>query len=163
MTTTLRPYLPDDFETVTLIYAESIAVLTEDDYSESQRAAWMSRAEDEDGFAKQLTSAITILADFDGDAAGFASLKDNTTIELLYVHPDAARQKVATTLIDALERLAAGRGTREIKVDASETALPFFQQRGYVAQQRNSVAIEDEWLANTSMTKDISGLVIGRA
>jgi putative acetyltransferase len=123
----------------------------------------MSRAEDAEIFAKTLGAGITIIADLDGDAAGFASLKDNETIHLLYVHPDCIRQKVASTLIDALERLAAGRGSKVVKVDASETALPFFQQRGYVAQQRNSVAIEDEWLANTSMTKDISGLVTGRA
>jgi putative acetyltransferase len=163
MSTTLRPYLADDFDVVSMIFVESIAVLTEEDYSENQRAAWISRASDEERFAKRLSGAITIIADVDGEPAGFASLKDNVTIDFLYVHPDFARQKVATILCEALERLAVGRGSKEVVVDASDTALPFFDGRGYAPQQRNSVPIEDEWLANTTMKKDVSGIVVGRA
>ena len=37
-------------------------------------------------------------------------------------------------LCDALEKLAAARGAKELTVDASDTARGFFEQRGYTAQ-----------------------------
>ena len=41
----LRPYLPADASVLASIFAASINVLTEDDYSEAQREAWASAAE----------------------------------------------------------------------------------------------------------------------
>ena len=75
---------------------------------------------------------------------------------MLYVHPSAAGQGVATMLVDALEKLAGARGAKILTVDASDTAEPFFQKRGYVAMQRNTVTINGEWLANTTMQKTLA-------
>ena len=52
---------------------------------------------------------------------------------MLYVHPAVAGQGVGAMLVDALEKLAAARGAAKLTVDASDTALAFFQKRGYVA------------------------------
>jgi putative acetyltransferase len=60
---------------------------------------------------------------------------------------------VGSALCDALEKLAGARGTKSLTVDASDNALDFFRKRGYIAQQRNSVTVNGEWLANTSMQK----------
>ncbi len=54
MTPTLRPYLPADLDTVSIIFVESIAVLTEEDYSEAQRAAWIASSQDEEAFGARL-------------------------------------------------------------------------------------------------------------
>ncbi|MDU1671838.1 MAG: GNAT family N-acetyltransferase, partial [Bradyrhizobium sp.] len=85
----------------------------------------------------------------------FASLKGNDQIDMLYVHPSAAGQGVGATLCDALEKHAGARGSTGLRVDASDSAVDFFRKRGYVAQQRNSVSINGEWLANTTMKKTL--------
>lgn len=87
--------------------------------------------------------------------AGFVSLKDNEHIEMLYVHPQAAGMGVGAALCEAAETLARARGAKAMSVDASDSALGFFQQRGYAPQQRNSVSLGDVWLANTSMKKPL--------
>jgi putative acetyltransferase len=163
MTPSLRPYLPTDLDTVLIIFVESIALLTEEDYSDGQRAAWIAVSQDEEAFAAGLSGGLTLIAELDGEPAGFATLKDNKIIDKLYVHPEFIRQKVATSLIDALEKLAAVRGAKAVSVDASDTAKAFFEGRGYVAQQRNTVPLDEEWLGNTTMTRDLSAIVIGRA
>ena len=56
-------------------------------------------------------------------------------------------------LCDALEKLAGGRGAKALTVDASDNAAEFFAKRGYVAKQRNTVTVNGEWLANTTMQK----------
>ncbi|UWU95871.1 GNAT family N-acetyltransferase [Bradyrhizobium sp. CB1015] len=150
----LRPFLPADVPVLAAIFAASIEELTGDDYSEAQQEAWMAAAEDEE-FGKHLASDLTLIATLEGSPVGFASLRGNDHIRMLYVHPAVAGQGIATMLVDALEKLAGSRGAKSLSVDASDTAEGFFAKRGYTAQQRNSVTMNDEWLANTTMKKTL--------
>jgi len=152
----LRPYLPTDLSVLVEIFRGSIADLTGDDYSEAQQQAWAARADDAAGFAKRLGSQLTLIATLQGSPVGFASLAGRDKIDLLYVHPAAAGQGVARLLVDALEKLAGGRGAERLVVDASDSARGFFEKRGYVAQQRNTVMVGDEWLANTTLHKQLA-------
>lgn len=152
----LRPYLPADANALREVFAQSIEELTQDDYSEDQRLAWISVAEDTDAFARRLAGAVTLVVQIGGAYAGFASLKDNRVLDMLFVHPYHVGQGVGTALADALERIAAARGATEITVESSDTAQAFFEDRGYVAIERNSKPIEDQWLANTTMQKQLA-------
>lgn len=151
----MRPMLPTDVPLLAEIFRASIEELSADDYSEAQQQAWASAADDEDEFGARLASELTLVATFDGAAIGFASLADNACIDMLYVHPAASGQGAAKMLCDALERLAASRGTKELGVDASDSARGFFERRGFVAKTRNTVALGGEWLANTTMVKPL--------
>ena len=154
----LRPFLPADTKALQDLFAQSIEELTADSYDEEQRTAWVETAEDAAKFGARLTAGLTLVVGSGGDYQGFATLKDNTLLDLLYVHPFSAGQGVGTTLVDALERIAAARGSTEITVDASDTALPFFEKRGYVATQRNARNLGDVWLSNTTMKKPLAPL-----
>ena len=68
-----------------------------------------------------------------GSPVGFASLANNETIDLLYVHPAAAGQGAGTMLVDALEKLGAARGAKRLTADVSDTAQDFFKKRGFTA------------------------------
>jgi putative acetyltransferase len=149
----LRPFLPADTPVLAAIFAAAVQELTGDDYSEAQQEAWAAVADDEPELGKRLASELTLIATLQGAPVGFASLKDNTEIDMLYIHPSVAGQGVATLLCDALEKLAGARGTKNLSVDASDTATDFFTKRGYVAQQRNTITVNGEWLANTTMKK----------
>lgn len=149
----LRPFLAADTMALRDLFVQSIEELTADDYDEDQRIAWAATAADAQAFAERLGAMTTLVVQVDGEYAGFASLKDNTSFEMLYVHPYFAGQGVGTALADAIERLAQGRGAKEITVEASDTAEPFFEARGYAATQRNMVPRDDLWLPNTTMKK----------
>lgn len=151
----LRPFLPADAPVLAAIFVASIQELTSDDYSSDQQEAWASAADDEVSFGKKLASELTLIATLQGSPVGFASLKGNDHIDMLYVHPSAAGQGVGALLCDALEKLSGARGATGLSVDASDTAVEFFRKRGYVAQQRNSISINGEWLANTTMKKEL--------
>ena len=154
--TALRPLLPTDAPLLAEIFRDSIAELTQDDYDDEQREAWVSAADDEDAFAARLAKALTLVASVSGEVVGFASLAGADKLDMVYVAPDSAGQGVGSTLVDALERLAGARGAKKIETDASDTARPFFEKRGYVAQSRNTILINGEWLANTTMTKTLA-------
>ena len=91
----------------------------------------------------------------DGSPVGFASLKGGEEVDMLYVHPAAVGHGVGSLLIEALEKLAAGRGARRLTADVSDSAQDFFKKRGFVPQQRNTVELGGEWLANTTMEKKL--------
>lgn len=152
----LRPFLPADTPVLAEIFRESIMDLTGDDYSESQQEAWVAAVDDLEAFAKRLGGQLSLIATLQGSAVGFASLAGGNKVDLLYVHPVAAGQGVGRMLIDALEKLAIGRGAEKLIVDASDTACGFFEKRGYVAQQRNTIMQGDEWLANTTLHKQLA-------
>jgi putative acetyltransferase len=152
----LRPFLPTDTPMLAAIFSASVMELTGDDYSEAQQEAWAATAENEEAFGNKLAGELTLIATLQNAPVGFASLKGNDHIDMLYVHPSVAGQGVGAMLCDALEKLAGARGANSISVDTSDTALDFFRRRGYVAKQRNTVIVNGEWLANTTMQKTLA-------
>lgn len=151
----VRPFLPADAPLLREIFRDSIEELTADDYTEAQQEAWASTADDVADFAAKLSGQLTLVATLEGSPVGFASLLGKDNIDMLYVHPAATGQGVGAMLVDALEKLAGARGVTKLAVDASDSARGFFEKRGYVAQQRNSISIGDEWLANTTLYKQL--------
>jgi len=151
----LRPYLAADAATLAEIFRSSIMELTGDDYSEAQQAAWIAAADDEDAFGARLGAELTLVATIDGEPVGFAALRGRDVVDMIYVHPAAAGNGIGAQLIDAIEKLAAARGAAALTADASDSALGFFERRGYAPQQRNSVVLGDEWLANTTVLKTL--------
>ena len=151
----LRPFLAADTPVLAAIFVAAIEELTGEDYSEAQQQAWAAAADDEEAFGKRLASELTLIATQQNSPIGFASLKGADHIDMLYVHPAATGQGVASMLIEALEKLAGGRGAKALTVDASDNASEFFLKRGYVATRRNTVTVNGEWLANTTMQKTL--------
>jgi putative acetyltransferase len=156
----LRPALPADAPRLAEIFRASIDELAREDYSEAQIEAWIATADDEAAFAAKLAGELTIVALLRGEVAGFASLKGTDALDMLYVHPLAARKGVATKLCDALEKLAAARKAVLITADVADSALDFFAARKYTPLQRNMIFLGDEVLGNTTMTKKL-GAVTG--
>jgi putative acetyltransferase len=151
----LRPFLPDDAPLLAEIFRAGIEELTGDDYTPGQQRAWAAAADDEQAFAARLASGLTLVATIDGAPVGFASLKGTEVIDMLYVHPAVAGRGIGAQLCEALERLAAARGATKLTADASDTALAFFERRGFAAQRRNTVPRNGEWLANTTVQKTL--------
>ena len=152
----LRPFLPADTPVLAAIFVAAIQELTGDDYGEAQQEAWASAADDEEQFGNKLAGELTLIATLQNSPVGFASLKGPDHIEMLYVHPSAVGQGVGAMLCDALEKLAGARGAKILTVDVSDNAQDFFLKRGYVGKQRNTVTINGEWLANTTMQKTLA-------
>ena len=152
----LRPFLVEDTPLLAEIFRASIEELTGDDYTEGQRQAWASAADDEGAFAQRLGDQLTLIATMNGSPVAFASLVNNETIDLIHVHPGVARQGAGTILVDALEKLAAARGAKRLTADVSDDTQDFFRKRGFSAQQRNTVLRGGEWLTNTTMEKTLA-------
>jgi len=152
---TLRPYLASDLPLLHEIRLAAIDELTVEDYDETQREAWLSRCADEEALRQTLEGGLTLIALLESSPVGFISLKNGQWIDQLYVHPAIARRGVASALLDAIEKLSAARKTAGLLVDASDTAKPFFDARGFSALHRNTIEVDGVWLGNTHMSKTL--------
>jgi putative acetyltransferase len=152
----LRPFLPSDAARCASIFSASIFALAAEDYDEDQLSAWAASAEDVAAFGARLAGGLTLVATIEGAVVGFASLKGVEALDMLYVHPEFARRGVGAMLVDALTRLATGRGAKRLTADASDAAKALFERHGFIARARNVVEVRGEWLANTTMDKALS-------
>lgn len=152
----LRPYLPSDAPRCAAIFRSSVEEMTGDDYDEDQRSAWAAGADDETAFGARLANGLTLIATVEGEPAGFGSLKDADIIDMLYVDPASSRLGIASLLIDALAKLAASRGAKQLTSEVSDTARATFERQGFIAQRRNLVQLGGQWLANTTMIKPLT-------
>lgn len=149
----LRPALPADVPVLAAITEAAILELTGEDYDADQQEAWAAAASDEEALAARLKDQLTLVATREGEPVGYVVLADNRLIDMLYVHPGVAGEGIGALLYDAVERLAGARGAKSLAVDASDTALDFFQKQGFVPKQRNTLSLGGVWLANTTMEK----------
>lgn len=152
----LRPYLAEDAPLLAQIFRASIEELTTEDYSEAQQQAWAAASDDEAAFAERLGKQLTLIGTLNGSPVGFITLEGPDHIDMLYVHPAAVGQGIGTLLFGAVEKLATSRGAAKLIVEASDSASGFFEQKGFVAQKRNTVLRGGEWLANTTMEKKLT-------
>jgi putative acetyltransferase len=150
----LRPYLPSDAALCAAIFRAAIEELVADDYDEDQRAAWASRGDDVEAFGARLAGALTLVALVEGGPVGFASLKGDV-VDMLFIAPAVVGRGVGAMLLDALVKLAGARGVKKLTSEVSDTARPTFERQGFVAERRNLVRQDDQWLANTTMTKTL--------
>ena len=153
----LRPFLPADAPLLREIFRDSIEELTSDDYTEAQQEAWASVADDVREFREQTfrtTDAWSRRWKARRSDSRRWKARTRSTCSTS-IRPQRGRASGAM-LIDALEKLAGARGTAKLTVDASDSARGFFEKRGYIAQQRNTISIGDEWLANTTLQKQLA-------
>ncbi|MNH31533.1 putative N-acetyltransferase YafP [compost metagenome] len=74
-------------------------------------------------------------------------------LDRLYVHKDFQGQGIASALVDLLEADAKKLGLTHISTDASLTARPFFERKGYQIMQTQTVERQGISLTNVSMVK----------
>ena len=153
----LRPFLPADMPMLAAIFVAAIEELTGDDYSEAQQEAWAQAAEDEEAFGKKLAGQLTLIATLQNSPVGFASLKGADHIDMLYRASERGRAgRRARCCSMRWKNSPARAAPRASRSMPATTRSRFFKKRGYVAKQRNTVTVNGEWLANTTMQKTLA-------
>jgi GNAT superfamily N-acetyltransferase len=125
---------PTDAGAILALKRVAIRELVGADYTDRQRAAWAPDDDALPAFETALRSDrfTVLLAERDGTIVGYGVLNGPAArIDAVYVHPEYARDGIATSLVRQLEMRARMRGIRELTIVASLTARPFYESLGY--------------------------------
>ncbi len=128
---TLRPLLIDDADTVAEIFFDAVLNGTSRFYSQDEREAWAGPHPDPKRWRGRIGSAVGLMADWQGKAAGFMTLMTPGLIDLAFVRPALAGRGIGAALLGQLEPIARATGAHNLETQASKAAEPFFARHGF--------------------------------
>jgi putative acetyltransferase len=148
---TIRAYQPTDLDAVIAIFLGAIREIASRDYASAQIDAWAQV--DRESWALRRLSRPTWVAIIDQLPVGFADLEPNGHLDMMFVHPAHQRAGIASALLNAIEIAARAQGLSEIFTEASITARPFFERRGFSIVTAQLVEKRGRHLRNYRMEK----------
>ena len=148
----LRPFDAADAAATWEVFHAAVRRTALAHYSSEQVAAWAPNEVDADRWARRRAAAWTRVAVKGAQVAGFADLTDAGELDMLFVHPDCAREGVATRLVVAVVTEARQRGLSRVEVRASRVLQPLLERLGFVLDEDHpDDRIGDQVLANASL------------
>ena len=151
----VRDYGSEDAASLCRLFFETVRSVNRADYSEEQVRAWAPEVPDAETWHERMSGRHTLVAEKEGRTVGFAELEEDGHLDMLYVHKDAVGRGVGSRLYAAVEERARGLGSGRLFTEASITARPFFERRGFAVLGRNVVTQHGVELVNFSMEKDL--------
>ena len=145
----IRKYRHDDLEEIIALFKETVLCVNRKDYAQNQVEAWANRAEPT-RWSVSLQKHLTYVAVENGMITGFGDMDENGYLDRLFVHKDFQGMGIATAICDRLERETE---CGSFLVNASITARPFFERRGYNVIKSQEVEIDGVLLTNYVMKK----------
>ncbi|WP_068621247.1 GNAT family N-acetyltransferase [Paenibacillus tuaregi] len=152
----IRKFQDYDIDQIVTLFYETVHTVNKKDYSQEQLDAWASKAEEpqrRESWRKSLGSHISYVAERDGRIVGFTDMTTEGYLDRLFVHKDYQGQGIAAALVDTLESEAVTLGLAEVETEASVTAKPFFEAKGYKVMQPQIVERKGISLKNYRMKK----------
>ncbi|WP_197489065.1 GNAT family N-acetyltransferase [Planctomyces sp. SH-PL14] len=150
----LRPYRPDDGPRLLHLFRDTIRRVNIRDYPASQITAWASDEIDASAWCRRFEDRFVVVAEDSSEpprVAGFAELEPDGHIDRVYVSADHQRQGVGRAMLQAILAEAERQGLERLFVEASLTALPFFESLGFSTIARQTVECRGERLVNVRM------------
>jgi putative acetyltransferase len=155
----VRRYTADDCDDTIAIFLAAIREVASRDYSPAEIEAW-AKVEDRAAWAKRRASRPTFLVDHAGRPIGFSDLEPDGHLDMMFVHPAHQGIGVASLLLATVEEEARKLGIGRIFTEASLTARPFFERRGFTVIARQSVEKRGRRLTNFRMEKYIPAIAL---
>jgi putative acetyltransferase len=148
----VRDYGVADCDATIAIFLAAIREVASRDYTPDEIEAW-AQVEDRDAWATRRASRPSFIAECDGVTIGFSDLEQDGHLDMMFVHPAYQGIGVASLLLVKVEDEARRQGLDRIFTEASLTAKPFFERRGFTVVARQSVEKRGQRLTNFRMEK----------
>ncbi|WP_179298583.1 GNAT family N-acetyltransferase [Evansella halocellulosilytica] len=151
----IRQYEKKDTEQIVNLFRETILTVNYGDYTEKQVEVWANTNSSIEAWEKRLENSITYVGVIDKQVVGFGNYTKNGEIDLFFTHKDYQRQGVGAQLLDCLENSAKSKGDTEILTEASITAKPFFESKGYQVLDKQKKNLKNTEFINFIMKKKL--------
>ena len=147
----IRDYRAGDSIEIADLFHGSVHSLGGEGFSAEQLEAWAPTPPDYSHWRERLAIKMPYVAERDGLILGFIELEDDGHIDCFYTHKDFQRRGIGSALYDHLLNQADARGIRELHVEASAIARPFFEREGFRLEKTNRLERRGQILTNFSM------------
>lgn len=136
----IRPFRTEDSAALGRLFYDTIHAINARDYSPAQVAAWAPSVPSPDWVSSRAVTRVVCVAEDATGPLGFCELRPAAAyVDCLYTRHDAQGRGVATALLQAIESEARALGLTRLLTEASITARPFFERRGFRLLGRQQV------------------------
>ncbi|MGS4944722.1 N-acetyltransferase family protein [Meridianimarinicoccus sp. RP-17] len=159
----VRPYREEDAPVLARIFDRAVREGAASAYDATQRAAWAGAIDAPPEWCQRLSEEITLVAERDGQMAGFMTLGRDGFLDLAFVLPEAMGTGVAAALHDRVLAEAESRGLFRLTTEASHIARRFFIKQGWREMGEIQVDLGGTTLTSFSMEKRLRGAGVRRS
>ncbi len=151
----LRPFQKCDLYDVLNLFYRTVHAVNRTHYNEEQLCAWAPYYANELDWMCSLASHRAFVAVQDEKIVGFGDCNNSGYLDRLYCAYDWQGKGVGTLLAQRLELETSLLGIGSIRTEASITAKPFFEARGYHVTEEQQKPLRGQVFINYKMEKDL--------
>jgi putative acetyltransferase len=149
----LRRGRADDALTIARLFRDTVHAVNRHDYSAAHLDAWAPYQVDLEHWRAVIDGSYLMVAISGGMVVGFANLDGDDYVDQLFVHKDLLRKRIATKLMEEIEREAKRRAAARLWTQSSITARKFFERLGFATLQAQRITYNGQIFDNFSMEK----------
>ncbi len=151
----VRNFKNEDIESILKLFYDTVHSVNSKDYAKEQLKAWAPKELDKLKWIESLNKNYSLVVEEDTQIIGFGDIDSTGYLDRLYIHKNHQGKKVASNLITELENYVFNKGVKSIITDASITAKPFFENKGYKVIKEQQVELRGQVFTNFKMIKNI--------
>ncbi|MBC7936747.1 MAG: GNAT family N-acetyltransferase [Rhizobacter sp.] len=152
----IRTGTQNDLTALQQLFANTVATICRDDYSEEQINVWISSAlKNDERWQHIFAGQFLLVAEEQDKITGFCSLAKNGYLDFLYVHIDHQGKGIAAALYRRMEEAAISKGAAQLTADVSTNARYFFEKIGFDMLAEQTVIRQGVELNNFKMRKEL--------
>lgn len=150
----IRPLTERDIPQMQALFRDTVLHVNVRDYSMEEVEDWASCGDSVEHW-RRLLAENNFIGVFDAQdrLIGFSSMNAAGHLHSMFVHKDRQGRGVASMLLSDVEKIAREYGVGRIGLEASITARPFFEARGYVVVKEQKARADRLCLTNYVMEK----------
>lgn len=152
----IHKYKESDLQEIITLFYETIHSVNTKDYTEKQRNTWAPKTPNLSRWIPSLEEHITYVVKIDAKIIGFGDIDKNGYLDRLFTHKDFQGRGVASLIVSTLENDALSLGLKEITTEASITAKPFFESKGYIVVKKQEKEHNGMIFINYIMKKELN-------
>lgn len=156
MSISLRRYESGDAVATLDIFYRAVHVTAAASYSAEQIAVWAPENIDVESWGRKQITRNGVVAEVDGEVAGFSDVDAHGYIDMMFVAPEYGRTGVASALMSWILVEASRRGARSLSTNASEAAKDFFENHGFAVDEHRRFLRDGVIMTNYAMSRPIS-------
>lgn len=146
----IRDYTSSDCKELTELFYNTVHTVNAKDYTKEQLDVWATGRVDLEKWDQSLQEHYSVVAIKDDIIVGFGDINKTGYLDRLYVHADYQGKGIAAAICNELEQAV---DMDKITTQASITARPFFEKRGYRMIREQQVVRDGISLTNYLMEK----------
>ncbi|UBF27834.1 GNAT family N-acetyltransferase [Kovacikia minuta CCNUW1] len=151
----IRTYEKGDTEELMQLFYDTVHEVNIQDYTQEQVNAWAPDNMSLEAWSEGFEDRFVYIAEEGGTISGFGELEPNGHIARFFCHKAFQRQGVGSQILNQIEAQAKSLGLLRLFTEASITARPFFEHKGFVVLSQEVVDRRGQKLMRFQMEKKL--------